>query len=178
MAQIRNLLRGIAYTLRQTPAAVLTSLDDAMEGLAVQAFATVLLAQVEPADATGQRVLRWSNAGHPPPAVLAADGTARLLHTEPEALLGTGLQPRRTDHAMPLDVGATVVLYTDGLIERRDAILDVGMDALLAVLAGQQDSPVEQLSDRVLARFSADDDDVVLSVVRVRPGPDPQSSSA
>ncbi|WP_432520437.1 PAS domain-containing protein, partial [Kineococcus sp. SYSU DK006] len=82
MSQVRSLLRGIAYSSGQAPAAVLTGLDAAMEGLAVGTTATAVVARLE--QSTDERArditrLRWSNAGHPPPMLLTPDGTVSTL---------------------------------------------------------------------------------------------------
>lgn len=69
MGQLRNLLRGIAYTLCEPPAAVLTQLGPGLRDLAVDSLVIAVLAIVhqDPEQAAaGQRALRWSNAGHPP----------------------------------------------------------------------------------------------------------------
>src|SRR3712207_7994937 len=77
MAQLRGLLRGIAYDSAAGPAEVLTRLDTAIEGLDLGAMATVLVGRLGPS-ATGV-TLRWSSAGHLPPLVASPDGTQRLL---------------------------------------------------------------------------------------------------
>ena len=73
MGQVRGLLRGIGYSSGGSPAEVLTELDRAIEGLALDTMATALVARLEQDDddlRAGQVRLRWSSAGHPPPAVL------------------------------------------------------------------------------------------------------------
>ena len=140
MAQVRNVLRGVAHALVEPPAAVLSALDRAMHDLAVGALATAVLARVEqgPAEAErGERVLRWSNAGHPPPLLIEPGGRARLLvdgtgtaGVGPDLLLGMASGVERHDHVRTLVPGATVVLYTDGLVERRGEDLDVSLERL------------------------------------------------
>ena len=162
MAQVRNLLRGVSYTVQQGPAGVLTVLDEAMHGLQAQSLATALVGQVMP---NGE--LLWSNAGHPPPVVVGADGTARLLSTRPEILLGVGTGAVRTDHELHLEPGATLVLYTDGLIERRGEPLDDSTARLTEVLTATQGLDTEAICSRLLAHYVADaDDDIVLLVLR------------
>jgi serine phosphatase RsbU (regulator of sigma subunit) len=162
MSQIRNLLRGISHAVRKPPAKVLAALNDAMITLNVDVFATAVLAQIE-----SDNQLVWSNAGHPPPVLLAPDGTAHLLDPRAEPLLGVRHRRRGADHTAAFTPGTTIVLYTDGLIERRDGDLDDGLRDLLAALAGRQDLTAEQLCDHLLATFTgATEDDVVLCVVR------------
>ncbi|WP_416903991.1 PP2C family protein-serine/threonine phosphatase [Micromonospora echinospora] len=174
MAQIRNLLRGVAYGTRESPAAVLADLDTAMSGLRVDAFATAILARVtrdDPQHRPGQHVLVWANAGHLPPVLVAPDGTASLLQAPPEMLLGMdGGDVVRRDHRVTLAPGSTVVLYTDGLIERRGTVLDEGLAHLVGALADRHGMTAEQVCDHLLGRYPASgEDDVALVVLRVPP---------
>jgi hypothetical protein len=161
MAQLRGLLRGVAYTQAGSPARCLATLDRAMVGLAVGEFATAVLAEL---DGT---TLRWSNAGHLPPVVLGPGGAVRLLETRPEPLLGLGAGPR-SDHVEQLAPGSAVVLFTDGLIERRDEPLDSGLARLAASLEGLHELDAEAICDHLLAQLGARrDDDVALLVARL-----------
>ncbi|MEU4565214.1 PP2C family protein-serine/threonine phosphatase [Micromonospora sp. NPDC023956] len=175
MAQIRNLLRGVAYGRPASPAAVLAGLDRAMGGLRVDAFATAILARVEPGDQParpGTHTLGWANAGHPPPVLVAPDGRTSLLMTPPEVLLGLSGDVVRTDHRVTLAPGSTVVFYTDGLIERRGTVLDEGLADLTDALADQHGSTAEQVCDHLLGRYPASgEDDIALVVLRIPPTP-------
>lgn len=170
MAQVRNVLRGVAQTLGKPPAAVLTALDVALRGLQVGVLATAVLCQVEqtPARAAQDlRVLRWSNAGHPPPLLVHADGRAELLTREPDLLLGLAPEAPRCDHTVELPPGCTVVLYTDGLLERRDRSLDAGLDQLCAAAEGLHEATTDEVCDALLARLVTEpEDDVALLVLR------------
>lgn len=166
MAQLRNLLRGIAVSVRRPPSRIIGGLDEAMSTLEVSAMATAIVAQIE-RDPSGVRVLRWSNAGHPPPVLLHPDGSVELLSAPPVRLLGTGLHRRRDDHTVTLMPGSMVVLYTDGLIERRAVGLDDSLKQLIEALTGRHRLGAEQLCDHLLDTFgSSADDDIVLLVVR------------
>ncbi len=168
MSEIRSLLRGISYALLKPPALVLTGLQEAMQGFHVDVFATVVLAQIEPAG-PGARTLRWSNAGHPPPVLVAPDGSVRLLETRPETLLGTRGRAVRTDHRAQLTEGTSVIFYTDGLVERRGTTIDDGLAELVRSLGACAGMTAEQICDHLLTSFSgATEDDVVLAVVRVQ----------
>ena len=169
MGQIRNLVRGVAYTRPDSPAVVLAGLDHAMNGLDVNVVATAVLAQIEPCDAPeGCRLsLRWSNAGHPPPVLLSADGSARLLETEPDLLLGLTVGTERRDHALVIEPGESLLIYTDGLVERRGEPIDAGLEWLLGAVQGQQGLTADELCDRLLGELPARaDDDVALLVMR------------
>ncbi|WP_448624798.1 SpoIIE family protein phosphatase [Geodermatophilus sp. URMC 64] len=168
MAQLRGLLRGIAYDSADSPAAVLARLDGAIEGLRLGAMATVLVARLEETGA-GTR-LRWSSAGHLPPVVVDPDGAQRVL-AAPGLMLGVAPAVSRADSEVVLERGATVVLYTDGLVERRDQVFDEGVEHLRQELAGLRERPVEELCDALLARLLPEraEDDVALVAVRLRP---------
>jgi GAF domain-containing protein len=128
MGQLRNLLRGVTHALRQPPAAVLTGLDVAVRDLSVGSLATAVLARVE-RGAPPLRTLRWSNAGHLPPLLIGPDGSTALLRSEPDLLLGLDPETPRSDHALDVAPGSTLLLYTDGLVERRGASIDEGLEA-------------------------------------------------
>jgi len=172
MAQVRNVLRGVAHDSPASPAALLTALDRAMRDFAVDTLATALLATVEQHpqdDARGAQLLRWSNAGHPPPLVVSPEGAVTLLTSEPDLLLGVDPTAPRADHVVALRPGTTLLLYTDGLVERRGATLDQGTGWLVAAVGGWGPLPVEELCDRLLAELAgAVEDDVALLVVRAR----------
>ncbi|UOY00408.1 PP2C family protein-serine/threonine phosphatase [Blastococcus sp. PRF04-17] len=169
MAQARGMLRGIAQSVNGSPSAVLTALDRAFATLAMPTPVTAVMAMVSsPATSSEEIHLRWSNAGHPPPVLICADGTAELLETPPERLLGVTPDVPRSDHEMSLHRGDTLLLYTDGLVERRDAPLDEGTARLLAQLRRLAGSPLEELCDGLLESLPGRaEDDVVLLAVRL-----------
>jgi PAS domain S-box-containing protein len=182
MAQVRNVLRGVAHCRQDPPAAVLSALDRAMRDLEVDTLATTVLATVEqrPEDAErGVRLLRWSNAGHPPPLLISPDGEVTVLEREPDLLLGLDPSAPRVDHVEELLPGATVLLYTDGLVERRGAVLDEGTAWLVAAVSGWADLPLEDLCDRLLAEVAGVmDDDVALLALRTHPDDRPRPPEA
>ncbi len=182
MAQLRNVLRGVAQTLGEPPAAVLSALDRALAGLQVSALATAVLCQVEQGAADGARdvqVLRWSNAGHPPPLLIHADGTAELLTHEPDLLLGLQPDAPRNDHEVVLHSGSTVVLYTDGLVERRDEAIDDALERLRKASTDLHQLSAEQVCDALLERLAPDaEDDVALLVLRLQSEKESSSTDA
>ncbi|MFF4117359.1 PP2C family protein-serine/threonine phosphatase [Streptomyces sp. NPDC001714] len=117
------------------------------------------------------RLITYSSAGHPPPMLIHADSSCELLDQATDPPLGA--RPRhvpRPQASLPYKPGDTLVLYTDGLIERRDQDIDVGLDQLADVLGEFIHLPPEQLADTVLARLgvaSGGRDDVALVVVRL-----------
>jgi serine phosphatase RsbU (regulator of sigma subunit) len=172
MAQLRNVLRGVAQTVLAPPGQVLTALDTALRHLQVRSLATAVLAQVrqDAAQASaGTCAVRWSSAGHPAPLLLLPDGTATLLEHRADLLLGLLPETRRADHDLLLPPRATLLLYTDGLVERRGEDLDIGTERLRTTAAPLGGLPVEQLCNALLDRLGADlDDDVALLALRVR----------
>jgi PAS domain S-box-containing protein len=173
MGQVRGLLRGISYSSGGGPAEVLTELDRAVDGLALDTMATALVARLEQDGSGDDVLLRWSNAGHPPAVVISTDGEVSVLDGKPaDLLLGVSPECVREDHVEVLGRGATVLLYTDGLVERRDRDIDAGTDELVAVVREFAALPLEELCDRVLERLFLPDaeDDVALLAVRLKSG--------
>ena len=155
-----------------------------MQGLALDTMATALVARLEQDEddlRANQTRLRWSSAGHPPPALLAADGTASLLGDDSsDLLLGVKADIERTERVDVLDAGDTVLLYTDGLVERRERDLDEGTSALVDVLRECAGLPLDELCDRVLERLFLPDaeDDVAMLAVRLFPQGEPRPAEA
>ena len=184
MSQLRSMLRAIAVVTRNSPADVLTLLDAAVRTLRIPALATLVVARVEqtPAErAAGRTRLRWSSAGHPPPVVVDADGTVRALDEDrPDLLLGLDPDRPRVDHETVLDHGATVLLYTDGLVERRDRPLRAGMADLRAALGRHHAHDLDTLCDTLLAELPGGpgEDDVALVAVRLHPQDEPRPPEA
>jgi serine phosphatase RsbU (regulator of sigma subunit) len=173
MAQVRNVLRGVAHSQPESPARVLAALDRAMSDLAVGTLATAVLARIErwqPDGAPAQRLLRWSNAGHPAPLLLTADGAVTLLERVPNRLLGLDSSSPRVEHAVVLPPGAMLLFYTDGLVERRGADLDDGVRWLCREARALADLPLDEFCDRLLAGLpGALDDDVAILALRAYP---------
>lgn len=176
MGQVRGLVRGIAHATGQSPAQVLTSVDEAVEGLELATSATAVVARLEPwpgcagVPADAPRRLVWSNAGHPPPMLLRPDGSAVVLEdAETDLLLGIDPGTSRRERTAELAPGSTVLLFTDGLVERRGTSLDTGLEALRQALEVEGHLPLEELCDAVLARVLPEepDDDVAVLALRV-----------
>ena len=171
MGQLRSLLRGIAVSGHPGPAQVLATLDTAIAQLGLGTYATVGIARLERTPA-GTTRLRWASAGHPPPLVLDADGEPVELPEAPGRLmLGVDPASRRGENVVDLAAGATVLLYTDGLVERPGSDLDAGLAALRQVAREASALPLEELCDRVVSRLvdGRPADDVALVAVRLDP---------
>jgi serine phosphatase RsbU (regulator of sigma subunit) len=170
MGQLRALLRAIAYDSDSAPAEILTRTDVAMRGLLVDAPTTAVVARIEQGrHERGTRTLRWANAGHLPPVLRRCDGTVTVLDEgAPELLLGIRPEVRRTDRTVELTAGDTLLLYTDGLIERRGVHLSDSLTRLADVMRHHGDLPLEELCDVLLARMPPrpQADDIALVAVR------------
>ncbi|HEY0772646.1 MAG TPA: SpoIIE family protein phosphatase, partial [Nocardioidaceae bacterium] len=173
MGQVRALLRGISYTTGTGPAEMLSRLDEAIEGLQVKTTATGLVVRVEPRapEDTGPARLCWSNAGHPPAIVVPpVGGAVALENDDPDLLLGVLAHTDRQETTAVLEPGGTLLLYTDGLIERRGESIDQGVETLTAAVDRLAGLPLPVMCDRLLAELLPDenDDDVALVAVRLR----------
>ncbi|MGK5112325.1 SpoIIE family protein phosphatase [Geodermatophilus sp. CPCC 205506] len=167
MGQLRGLLRGIAHYSGAGPAEVLHGLDAAMAQMHPGTLATAAIARLE----RGGTLLRWVSAGHPPPLVVDPDGTVTVLSDGlGDLLLGVDPTAARREFTVPLRPGATVLLYTDGLVERRDTGVDEGVARLREHLAELAPLPLERLCDAVLARMvdGTPNDDVALVAISLR----------
>lgn len=164
MGQLRGLVRGIAYTGLGSPAAVLAALDGAMSGLAVGTVATALVAQVRPVD--DGLDLTWSSAGHLPPLVRDSGG-ATLLERPADLLLGFDPTAERHDHHARLGAGDALVLYTDGLVERRRVPISDSLEWLRTTV-GSAGPDAEAMCDGLLDHVGRVADDVALLVLRCR----------
>jgi PAS domain S-box-containing protein len=184
MGQLRSMLRAIAVTTDTAPAEILTRVDEAMTTLQSRTTATAVVLRLEQTDEQARRgvtTVRWSNAGHPPPTVIHADGTVRSLAApRADLLLGVDDTAPRQEHDTVLDAGSVLVLYTDGLVERRDADLDAGVARLHEALAHVADRSLDELCDEVLARMlpAEVDDDVALIALRLHPQDRPRPAEA
>lgn len=167
MGQLRSALAG--YLLdHHSPAAALERLD-AFARRTPGASGSTCACLTFDRD-TGR--LCWAVAGHPPALLVAAAGT-RFLTDGSGAVLGAPDRAPYRDHSADVPVGASVVLYTDGLVERRAAVLDEGLARLAEVAGRAASAGPDDLADEVVGELLArgQDDDVALVVLRRVPGP-------
>ncbi|MEU3530831.1 GAF domain-containing SpoIIE family protein phosphatase [Streptomyces murinus] len=167
MAQIRNMLRALVFDHGGPPSLVVSKLDRALTMFAEPPTATLVLTRLE--RVADEFVLRWSNAGHPPPLLLHPGLGARFLSPARHGI-PVGVDPTvpRYDHAQRLPPGSTLLLFTDGLVERRGQDIDASMAALADQAMGLLDAPLERLcAELVTGRGRLFDDDVTLLALRV-----------
>lgn len=170
MGRVRNALRAYAFE-DSDPASILLRVHRLLRDQDDDAMVTAFVARYEPA--TG--LMSWSRAGHPPPLLVAPNGTSRFLDDVNGAPLGTMVREYRTATTR-LDPGALLVCYTDGLIERRDRILDDGLEWLDERVRNYAGDPLGTLCDKLV-----DDpfvphpspDDICVVALRVDPGRGP-----
>ena len=171
MGQLRNMLRALIWDRNEPPSAVVARLDRAIRDLRVNTMATLAVVSIEqsaPDQHAGARTLRWTNAGHPAPILIYTDGTAVALEDTTDILLGVLPDTDRRDHTHLVPPGATLLLYTDGLIETPVQDIDTGKERLLATLRTHHRLEPGELLDAVLADMvgeqKATDDVAVLAV--------------
>jgi len=174
MGRMRSSLR--AYVLEaEEPASALRRLDRKIQYFEPNAMATVLYGVLTPQ--TGEFVV--SSAGHLPPVVaVPGERTAGLLAIHPDPPIGAADDPERRSVTLTIPPGGLLCCYTDGLVERRDRVIDEGINTVAATLddqlasrASRGDRPVPLAEDASAAVMHAligsarATDDVALLVV-------------
>ncbi|WP_131735410.1 PP2C family protein-serine/threonine phosphatase [Actinomadura roseirufa] len=162
MARTRNGLLGLACTGEPT-GRLAGWLNDLVGRMDPPATGTAVIGCFDP----GRRVLEWTCAGHPPP-ILVRRGRAAPLQVVPDPMLGALPGWEYATVGTRLRAGDLIFLYTDGLVERRDADLDERIERLTAILQEASAGP-EPVLDEVLARMEHDRaaDDTTLFALRV-----------
>ena len=144
MAQLRNGMRALTLD-RRTPGETVTKLNLLLASYTDVPFATLAYVTLDPRTLAATITL----AGHPPPLVVEPDGAVRFLEGPGGLPLGADPAASYTEWRTTLEPGATVVLYTDGLVERPDRSIDEGLD-LLARSAGRAPHEPDELIDTVV----------------------------
>jgi serine phosphatase RsbU (regulator of sigma subunit)/anti-sigma regulatory factor (Ser/Thr protein kinase) len=169
MGQVRAALRALALT-DPAPPSVLAGLDRLVGSLGAESrneeiFVTVVYGLMDPADGT----ITLASAGHPPPVLRRAGvsgepATAELVKVPPGAPLGLG--GRWQTGVLRLEPGDTILMFSDGVVERRGQPLSAGFDALVAAVAGSASGDPRNLCSLASAAVAdpTDDDVAVLAV--------------
>jgi anti-sigma regulatory factor (Ser/Thr protein kinase) len=161
MGQMRSVARAYAFE-GHSPAAVAERLNHYQITLGTDQMTTLIYAIVEP----DRGLLRYANAGHPPP-LLACHGREPLLLEGVSPPLGAAETWRFEERRVEFPRGATLVLYTDGLVERRGEQLETGLARLQAAMTNGNGDGVDVICRRLLAEAAgAGDDDVTALAVR------------
>jgi PAS domain S-box-containing protein len=148
MGQLRTLTRAFALAEggRRSPGEALTLLNRHQLALGDEHLFTIVYAVIDP----DRGLISWANGGHPPPLLRVGGGDCSYLDGG-NGLMGVEERPYETFERR-LDPDCTVVLYTDGLIERRGESLDAGLERLVNAAASGPDAP-GPLRDHLLARL-------------------------
>ncbi len=174
MAEVRNMLRALAWDHQEPPSVVMRRLDEAVTNTSDAPMATLVFARVEGPEGGPWR-LHWVNAGHPPPLLITRDGGTRFLEGGHGPLIGMsatlrlGLDWPDTREELPPE--SILLLYTDGLVESRDRPIDLGMEQLRhhagTLVRRSGEWTVDDFCDELLARIAPRGDDVALLALRL-----------
>ncbi|MFJ8149740.1 SpoIIE family protein phosphatase [Streptomyces sp. NPDC096048] len=194
MAEVRNMLRALAWDHREPPSVIMRRLDEAVTNTSDAPMATLVFARVEGPEG-GPWWFHWVNAGHPPPLLITREGETRFLEGGHGPLIGMSATLRLglgwPDAREELPPESLLLLYTDGLVESRDRPIDLGMAKLrhhAGVLARRPEGRgIDEYCDELLDRLAPRGDDVALLALRLpaagvgapgdtAPPPPPQST--
>ncbi|MGE4164299.1 MAG: SpoIIE family protein phosphatase [Vicinamibacterales bacterium] len=168
MGRLRAACSALAPVIGPDPAALITALDGFAAGPDGVSYLTMCVAVLD----TTTGVLRYASAGHPPMLLIEPDGSHRWLdggRSVPVAGLRPGTRPEAQVRLRP---GSTVVLYSDGLIERRRERLDDGLDRITDTAGDLAVVPVEEIPGRLCDAMGGEgalEDDLVIACLRFRP---------
>jgi serine phosphatase RsbU (regulator of sigma subunit) len=167
MAQLRHGLR--AYALDGLhPAEVANRVDTLIHTPGLERLATLVYVEL-----ARDLTIRYVNAGYLPPLVVGPGGTTRLLDDQGGLPIGCGVVAGYTTHTSKLAPGDILLLYSDGLVERRGESIDDGIERLRQVAAHGPSDP-DELADHILRALlpgAGGEDDIALLAVRPEPVP-------
>ncbi|MCK0116008.1 SpoIIE family protein phosphatase [Isoptericola sp. S6320L] len=175
MGQLRSVIRSEAWSGR-SPAEVVSGMDELVRGLGMADIATCVFALVDLPDEHGSRRITYTRSGHPAPLLLRVDGTVEHLDGALTTPIGVSTIHEEVPQAEAvLHPGDVLVLFTDGLVERRDRPLRAQLENL-ATCAGEIEQGMDAAGIRdAIVEVCADgtrEDDTCLLVVRNTPGSD------
>ena len=166
MAQLRTAVRAYAAD-GHAPGAVVDRVNNLMLSLGPQAMTTIVYLVIDPAAES----LELVSAGHPPALVVDRSGAARYLWPRGGIPLGVAAAATYEAETFPFATGAIVLVYTDGLVERRGESIELGLERLRELAEGARD--VEALCAAIVERLVPEtpNDDVAFIAARVPPLP-------
>lgn len=166
MAQARSMLRALLYERNGAPGTVLTQLDRTLQAITDTPLTTACAARLRPAR-TGWD-LHWNTAGHLAPLLLAPGAPGQYLDAEPGPPLCADYTAARPSHHRRLPGGATLVLFTDGLIEHHEHPIVEGLAALARIATQHADQPPERLCQTLADNHPGDgSDDIAILALRL-----------
>jgi serine phosphatase RsbU (regulator of sigma subunit) len=172
MSHYRSLVRGLASADLE-PHEILTRMDAMVTAAGFDRVATCLIEIVDPR--AGSAAL--SSAGHLPPALIE-HGRIRLVDLPSGPPLGTGVGGY-VPHTIPRTPGPVMLMYTDGLVERRHEDIDVSLERLTGLRVGDDTTDLDRILDALLDTLGAEaQDDVAVMASRLRPVPSRPSAAS
>jgi serine phosphatase RsbU (regulator of sigma subunit) len=145
MCELRHGARALAAA-EASPSALLSHLSRRQSGFE-GGFATAVYGRLDVASGR----LRWASAGHLPPVLVRGRGGVSTLEAADAPPLGSPPVGPVEDHHLDLEVGDTLVLYSDGVVEQRHWPLDVGIARLVQTVSSHRHVDLQQLADRIVA---------------------------
>ncbi|HEX2286730.1 MAG TPA: SpoIIE family protein phosphatase [Mycobacterium sp.] len=164
MGQLRASTRALLLTGAE-PATLLEQLDSVTEFIPDAFCSTVFVAIVD----TESGTVRYSSAGHVPPVLASPSSPPELLTDARSVPLAVHRDEPRPQASRPMALGSTLMLYTDGLVERREVSIDDQINRVAHVVTDTLALPVETVADAVLSRLAPEqgyDDDVAIVLYR------------
>ena len=164
MGQLRSSARALLLT-GVSPARLLEHLDSVAAFIPDAFCTTVFVAILDPRAET----LSYSSAGHVPAVIAAPDSQPRFLTDARSVPLAVHRDEPRPQSAAALTCGSTLLLYTDGLVERRGEAIDEGIARVAEVMAQTMNVPVDAVADAMLEKLAPArgyDDDVAIVLYR------------
>lgn len=164
MGRLRSAAAALATVLPPDPTVFLEALDTFARGRDGTTFATVTIVVIDPSG-----TVSYATAGHPPPLLITPDGRCERLtdaHSPPLCALTPAARPHRQRTLAP---GTLLLLYSDGLVERRGERLDTGIARLEHAAVGNQHHPLPALARQIMTAArppNGFEDDVVLTLIR------------
>lgn len=165
MGRLRWGLSAQAAEIGPDPERLLAALDRIAHDSARVDFATAVCVVIDPETSRAT----YASAGHPPPIVVARDGETRLLDQATSPPVGVDLSIDHQASACDFEQGSSLVVYTDGLVERRGRSIDAGIDDLRSLITSNARVGPDDLAQLIADRHesaSGSDDDMIVLVVR------------
>jgi PAS domain S-box-containing protein len=164
MGQLRSSARALLLT-GASPATLLEQLDTVAAFIPDAFCTTVFVAILD----TRSQTLSYSSAGHVPALLAAPESQPKLLTDARSVPLAVNRDAPRPQAAATLTTGSTLLLYTDGLVERRAEPIDAGIARVAEVMAQTIELPIDAVADAMLDRLAPKigyDDDVAIVLYR------------
>ncbi len=164
MGQVRSACRALLFE-NPSPGAALAGMDRFAARLPGAQCTTAVCAVLNPE--TGE--LLYSSAGHPPPILVHADGTTRMLDDAHTIALGVRPDWSRPEGHVIMPARATLLLYTDGLVERRRIALEQGISRVAALVQDGRSATLDELANQLMSGLAPSggyQDDVALLLYR------------